>query len=386
MKHSQPQASHVVKRWIAAILGGQGTQWPSELTASIEAVCDQAATEGVAALLYSELCDGRSQIVVPAALKQRLSGPHARAAAIEIMRQAETERVVSALQLAGIPVLVLKGAALARWAYREPHHRSRDDLDLLFSDEAMVSASETVLATLGYVVESILVNGTNYERTLHFQTPHGLTWYIDVHWRMSNHPVFANRFDYRELDLCAVTYPGPPPIRGLGRVHAFFNAAIHRISNILMGSGERLIWLYDFHSIGRHLTPEDWVEIVELAERRQLAGPCASAMHLCAEWFKTQWPADALKRMDELAQTEPFNVERGHLRWYFEWQTLGSLPYSDKFRFAFRKLLPEREYMYQRYQLTGDRQLPRAYLRRWAVGLSALWRGVRDRKRSTRQQ
>jgi len=47
-------------------------------------------------------------------------------------RVVELREVLAALAGAGLPVLLLKGAALAYTLYPEPHLRDRSDTDLLF--------------------------------------------------------------------------------------------------------------------------------------------------------------------------------------------------------------------------------------------------------------
>ncbi len=66
------------------------------------------------------------------------------------MRAAELREVLAALAGAGLPVLLLKGAALAYTLYPEPHLRERCDTDLLLPSRDEAERAWRVLQTLGY--------------------------------------------------------------------------------------------------------------------------------------------------------------------------------------------------------------------------------------------
>lgn len=99
-------------------------------------------------------------------------------------------------------------------------------------------------------------------------------------------------------------------------------------------------------------------------------------MRACSALFDTVWPAVILRQLDELVASEPFDVRRAHNRWYFEWQTMRTLSRGARIGLLYRKIIPEREYMFERYELAHARQLPAAYLSRWIDGLRLAWRSV----------
>jgi hypothetical protein len=361
--------------WIAAVLGGRP---PAAIDdSSIELILSQAQAEGVAALLHRQLklrtTDGKG--IAP--LAEALAATHARAIALEMLRSVETTKVLSALEQTGIPILVLKGAALAQWAYPAPFLRARDDLDLLFPDRAAAGRARQILLGLGYAGAEPVANGPQYELTMTRTQAVGPDWHVDVHWRMSPHPVFAERFDFAELMDASVALPEGG--RGLGKVHALVHAAVHRVSNLLIGQGDRLIWLFDLHIIAPLLDADDWVALLHLAQSRQLAGPLLSAMTASQRLLATRWPAEWLATLEKLARGEKFDVDQAHLRGYFEWQTLRSLPISARAGLAFRKVFPGPRYMFERYRLQHGWQLPGAYLKRWGQGLRILGGYLRKR-------
>ncbi len=156
---------------------------------------DLARREGVSGLL----CDRwRATIDGDDPRAALLSAEIGRQVASELIRSGAERRVLAALNAAGIDALVLKGAALARWLYAHAHWRPRSDLDLLFASEADSARAEQALGALGYRWDGVLANGVCVERTL-IGSPQGVVHAIDLHWRLTPHPVYADRFTYAEL-------------------------------------------------------------------------------------------------------------------------------------------------------------------------------------------
>lgn len=364
--------SATANQWIATVLaGGRPQQLPE---AAVRPIVDCAETQGVAALLYQQLA-GHPGAGAASEVARALAPLHARAIALEMLRREESRRVLAALAQADLPVLVLKGAALAQWAYPATYLRARDDLDLLFADRRAAEQARQILLRLGYVGEAPAANGPQYELTMIRPQAVGPDWHVDVHWRMSPHPVFAECFEFSELLAASVVLPEGG--RGLGKVHALLHAAIHRVSNLLIGQGDRLVWLFDLHLIARQLEADDWAQLSSLAESRRLAGALLAAMQASQRFFGTAWPPEFVASLQDWGDAEVFKVDRAHLRGYFEWETLRTLSLGARVALVWRKLIPDRRYMAERYRLQHGWQLPMAYLRRWMEGLRILgawWR------------
>lgn len=363
--------------WIARTLGDP-RQTESLSAAGVAEVLQCAQDEGVAALLFRAL-SSQSGVTPPASLLQPLFDLHARAVAVEMLRRAETQRVLDRLQQTGIPFLILKGAALSQWAYPDAYLRARDDLDLLFADHAAASQACHVLAALGYDGDELPSNGPQFERNITYQPDIGPTWHIDIHWRLSSHPVFADRFSFDELFAASMALSQGG--RGLGPVHALLHASIHRVLNLMIGQGDRLIWLYDFHQLSSLLDASDWIELQRCAVQRSLCGPLSSAMSSSERLLGTTWPEDLVKRLSAQAITEAFKVDQSHDRGYFEWQSALTLPVMARGHLLLRKFIPTTRYMLERYELQHRWQLPAAYLRRWSKGVAIALQFIRHQRR-----
>ncbi len=136
-----------VRAWLAAVMRGAepGAEPPNEAV-----LLDTARTEGVLALCHDRLRRSPRWTQYPETLRAALTQHAYQEAAVEMLRAAELRDVLAALAQAGLPVLLLKGAALAYTLYPEPHLRSRCDTDLLLPSREDAERAGRVFQTLSY--------------------------------------------------------------------------------------------------------------------------------------------------------------------------------------------------------------------------------------------
>jgi len=135
-----------IRAWLAAVVcGAEPGPMPDEA-----ALLDVARAEGVLALCHHQLRRAPAWTQYPETLREALTRHARQAVAVELIRAAELRDVLAALAQAGLPVLLLKGAALAYTLYPEPHLRNRCDTDLLLPDRDAVEQAWRVFQTLGY--------------------------------------------------------------------------------------------------------------------------------------------------------------------------------------------------------------------------------------------
>lgn len=290
------------------------------------------------------------------------------AAARELWFAASEQRALAALAQSGLRVLVLKGAALARWLYADPSARPRSDLDVLLSDQAAVPDCSRALASAGYAPSGYTVLPPSFETSL-VRHGAGLAHLVDVHWRLANHIVFADCFGFEELYADSVPLPGFPALRRLSAVHALLHACLHRVSNLRLVDGDRLVWLADIDLLARAFTAADWLRFEQLAIERGVAGPCAAAMAASADAFATPLDAARGARLVAAAGNERFDMARAGSAWYYFRWTLRLQPWRQRPHFLWRKAFPGFDYMRDQYGAQRRSQLPLAYLRRALVVL-----------------
>ena len=118
---------------------------------------------------------------------------------------------------------------------------------------------------------------------------------VDIHWRLTNSPLFSDAFTFDELMADAIPLPRlAPNARGLGPVHALLHACMHRALNLSIGVDDKLKWLYDLIVLMDVFTPADWDRMVRLAIDKKLAGVVLAGLEAAAATFQRELPADVV--------------------------------------------------------------------------------------------
>ena len=112
-----------------------------------EGVADLAEAQGLGPLIHHHLRP--LGVTPPVPVGRQLLGLYLRHRDANEIRLRALDEIVAAMGAAGVPVLLLKGAALARRVYPEPGLRPMGDMDLLVPGEALPLATET-LHRLGF--------------------------------------------------------------------------------------------------------------------------------------------------------------------------------------------------------------------------------------------
>lgn len=292
------------------------------------------------------------------------------AAVVDGLRHAELVKVLAELSVAGVRAIVFKGAALAHTHYPAPHVRVRQDTDLIVA-VSDVAALEDVLSHLGYKrppeTSGRLVS---YQSHYHKIDRYGVTHAFDVHWKISNLQVLADRFTCRELWDCRV------PVATLGSsavtvddVHALLLALVHRAGH--HPESRDLLWIYDLHLLASRLTPPEMARTREIAGARGLSLIAAEGLALARNWFGTKVVDSAPDLLtDRGAHQQSPIVIRG--RWTqarvlrLDLQALPS--WRARGRLIREHLVPPASYMRARYGVQSNVLLPGLYFWRALVG------------------
>ncbi|UCC87654.1 MAG: nucleotidyltransferase family protein [Anaerolineales bacterium] len=159
----------------------------TRLTDWEEAVC-RAEAHGMAPLLYTYL--NGAGVELSLSVKRKLQGLYLQHHHANRVRTRVLHDVLAAYYAAGIPALVLKGAALAHMVYPEPGLRPMSDVDILVPESDARRAQE-VLADLGFRAPlppgSILLHRHLTEATLHTES---VPVMVEIHLKL-----FSDYFD-----------------------------------------------------------------------------------------------------------------------------------------------------------------------------------------------
>ncbi|MCB2018620.1 MAG: nucleotidyltransferase family protein [Hydrogenophaga sp.] len=273
-----------------------------------------------------------------------------------MMLEGETRRVLKLLDGLGIEALLLKGTALAYWAYPEPHLRASGDVDVLVPDRADAERLAQALADHGYAREETSGDLVAHELMCTRRMSPQWVLEVDVHWRLNNTTLFAHLFDFDELMTGSIPVPRlAPNARGLGPVDALLHAAVHRARNLANGVGDALKWLYDLVVLSERMRDSDWAELVEKASRKQLAGVTLGALASAEAMFGCAVPEGVRRDLRLAAATEPLDVNRLEDWRYMQLQNFRSVRgWWPRLRWLWQRLFPSGDDMRQMYGREGS--------------------------------
>jgi colanic acid biosynthesis glycosyl transferase WcaI len=272
------------------------------------------AVHGVEALAYTALERNRNPSERADTLCTALKPAAHRAAAHELARQAAVRAVLDRFAAADIPVLVLKGTALAYTHYPQPYLRSRGDLDLLIPEHRQADA-DAVLTAAGYKPQHQLREAGSYQLTYYPPESAVGADAVDLHEQLNDHRIFTPLLTFDRLFADSISVPSlGAHARSPCPVHMMLHACMHRAANFttvyhVAGASviapNRLIWLYDIHLLANAFTRQEWTRLADFAEQHAIRQVCWDALQATASAFRKSIPADVAKRLGTAETKEP---------------------------------------------------------------------------------
>lgn len=283
---------------------------------------------------------------------------------------------VEALGQSDVPVIVLKGAALAQPVYGNIALRPFVDVDVLMRREHLAAALET-LAGLGFAPvqpETRAGSLAAFENEVLLVKPGAVPVPLEIHWSLFDSPFYQEHLDLEVLWRSAVpltvsqaTTSMLDPVSLL--LHLCGHLALHH-------GGRDLLWEHDIDAVV-HATPHlDWSLLLERAKRFHLVLSVQQILLGEADEEATSVPepvADALRR---LTASDEERRAVGHLtapkrgvgrRFWSDLVDTGR--WSTRLAYAWTHLCPSAEYMRARYRIRHPLLLPLYYPYRWLRGL-----------------
>lgn len=254
-----------------ALAASAATDWEDVLT--------QAEMHHLSPLLYAHL--RAAGVPIPATVKRELRSRSMRHLVANQVRMRVLRDILSAYDAAGIPALVLKGAALAHIIYPDISLRPMSDLDILVPASEAHRAQQ-VLADLGFELPPLSGSMSHHrhlpEVTLYVEeTP--VT--VEIHHKLCS-DYFDSAFSYirtailgrqtrRDQSQTALDgltdSPYPFTVDGLtahtlGHEDALGYLCRHLISHVNAWDFGRLIWMADIVSLAERFVAEiDWERV-----------------------------------------------------------------------------------------------------------------------------
>jgi hypothetical protein len=362
------------------LLAGRDVRWAA-LRTTPEAFLATCAGHDVKGLAHSHLRRLPQSDEWPAEIRDDLAAHAHRETALEMLRAEEISRVLSALSVAGIRPVLMKGTPLAYGVYETPMCRPRADTDMLVR-ERDIDAARGVFARSGYRTTlhcSDLFSQFEVQKDDEFGAVH----VFDVHWKISTQPVFEHLFAYDEL--LARSRPVAalgPHARGPSAVDALLLACVHPVmhhQNI-----ERVLWIYDIHALASTLAPAGFDEFARLARHRKVTAICTHGLRLAQTALDTPLPAGVVEALSNEETAEPSAAYLASDRkWRHElMSSVRALPsFGRRVRLLREVLFPSPQYMRGAYGLgekpLGALLLPALYVYR---NVNGVWKIVFGKK------
>ena len=344
----------MIRQWLSAAITGSRPVWSFAPEQDIHAFIAEADGEGICALLHEQI--SRNELwadQMPVAFREGIAQLAREKALQSLLREHECKRVLALLGQASVSVLLLKGTALAYWAYETPHARERGDIDLFLRSKAEVDIAVKLLAGLKFELVETALSGDliSFEVTARREMKNGIPLEIDLHWHLSNTPMFAFRFGFDELMDNAVSLPKlAQNAYGLAPVPAYLHACMHRVQNMSIGAENNLRWLFDLYVLGQKFSTQNWQELLDTAKEKQLAEVCVDSLQAAAICFGAQAPHEIVTQLAQAAKHEPMDVAKMHSWFYIQRMNFFAYPrWRQRFRWLRQRLLPDIAYLQSYY-------------------------------------
>jgi hypothetical protein len=332
---------------------------------------------GVGPLLYDAI---RGRELVPAPVEEALQWIYQQTAIQNAYVGIGLAEALDCLAAAGIPVMVLKGAALGEELYGNAALRPMTDVDLLLhAGDALVAVGQLQALDYEHVHDEPHAGLTlAYENEITLRRPGVVPVTLEIHWHLLDAPHYQQRVAPEWFWQTAQELPlAGRPAQVLSPEANLLYLSAHLV---LHHKGIGLRWFYDIATlVARSGRLIDWDMLLEKADAFHLVTPVQRVLaELAGEWGV---PVPETRLAEALAlPVSP--MEQRVVSWLTApdrpvaqrfWADLVGLPgWRARLPFALAHLFPSPSYMRQRYAIDSDWLIPLAYPYRWALGLREL--------------
>lgn len=244
----------------------------------------QADNHRVTPLLYQRLKARESGTVIPANILQKLQESYLRSALRNTYLYKELSTTIELLQNDGIPVVVLKGAALGELIYQDIALRPMDDIDLLVRDRDILRIYR-VLSRAGLELREISWDHVKYRSgSIPFELKN----------RMNDLPKlnpWAN--------VCHVKIASTDTL--VLRPEAFLvHVCLHADCHFNQAGAARLLWWFDITELLKYYGGKfNWDYVIQIARKHKVDGAIHRVLYMAREDFGAPIPLDVLSQFKD---------------------------------------------------------------------------------------
>ncbi len=343
-------------------------------TADWDKVIRQSGKHGIIPLLYHRFKATGAMAHIPTEIVGKLRNTYLYSADRNIRLYNEFSKALRILQNNDIPVIVLKGAALAELVYQNIALRPMADIDLIAKSEDLWRIDK-VLSQSGYKsdAESLLLSKRHVQWVRHIV-------YTKKFVQIEIHPGIYELSDFDPwIKASPVTISSIDTLI-LGPEDFLLHLCIHLLDHLyIRDEPTRLIWWIDIVEILKHYREKlDWDYVIRTVKEGQIEPAICRVLYGVSEWFDGNVPADVLAQiksdnfavsLDDILNKERIQnpVSDSLLSYMPSISSINSI--RNKMYHIFRSVFPCKEYMIHRYSIAQPNRIHFAYLIRIGKGV-----------------
>jgi len=322
-----------------------------------DAIIQLANRHGVTPLLYYHLKETGILKQIQDEVMQRLRKTYLFSAETNIRRCHEFSKMLRMSNKNGIPIIVLKGAALAEMIYQNIALRPMSDVDILIKGKDALKI-DRILSQLGYRSNRL--------------SDHHLQWnqanYMSKNLQIELHPRLPQLPDLDPWINASAIKISATDALVLGYEDLLLHLCLH-VNYHHSVKTSRLIWWYDIAKFLDHYQKElDWDYIIGIAKKYKVEVATCRMLRTISKWFDADVPADILDRFENDGVTmsvsnilypagntaeERKKIRSRDMDINIVASSISKMFSTDsKIRYFFKTVFPSREYIVQHYSVT----------------------------------
>jgi len=316
---------------------------------------------GISSLLYRNLSHFDELGVIPDKVMKHLKGQYFGTIARNTRHYDELRHILRSFKDAEIPVIILKGAALAEIVYHDVGLRGFNDIDILVRKEDLKNAKRIAL-TAGYTLDE-QVSPEAYNEKFGCDLYYFKNFPLEIHWDILR----KSGSDKHTKVTIEELWKNATPVR-IANIDALMlapeNMLLHLCIHLPKHRYNRLIWLCDISEIIRYYDI-DWNLVLKNANKYKAKLYLYYGLYFTSKLLGANVPAYALQKL------KPNNLERmlflsinkdiisGRKNVLYQITPLFKVllidRYLDRIRYLVEYFFPPIEMMEHRYGLSGSR-------------------------------
>jgi hypothetical protein len=349
---AQSERHDQARRWLAAVMGSTDASVP--VACPVSELIQIATEEDVLALVAAHLFVRPNALNEPAGLVGDFSQAAQARVVSSMIQEAELRAVLQVAAEEGVPLLLLKGTALAHWAFEAPHLRACSDLDVLVADYTGGRKLADALSRKLDYIPAPPNEDMGYEFMCRKPLPGGKHLELDVHWKLVNTPLFAGLLSFEDLWQDSIPVPRlGPHARALGVHHALLHACLHRAANLASEGQDTLKWLWDIQVLSLALSAQDRGRLLQVCAKARCPGLVSAGLMAAS----SHWPSDGMLELARELQVLPDGgLSETDLQDWKQVQKLSFHAISDwpgRLRWLRDRVFPSKAYMQTIYARPG---------------------------------